>query len=359
MDAKKNLSRSEQIRAALCALLFAFLALLTTGSTALAATFTVTADRDSTLNEDKPTELNGSDTKLSVFANSAGAKRKTAIYGFTLPTIPSTEIMVTATLILRVEKQGPETISLYRVTDSWTESTVNWSNTGLDFASPAVTTFTAPNDNVFLNVPITSLVRQWYDGAFVNHGLVLIGAASSDMEFTAREWGTVSERPMLSITTVVKPVINANLNSTAISDPVNGTTNPKRIPSSIVQYALQVTNSANGTTDSNTTSVSQAVPTNMTLYVGDLGAAGSGPVIFANGTPSSGLSYSFISLASSADNLAFSNNGGTTFTYTPVPDVDGYDLAVTNLQVSPTGSFAPKTGGTDPSFTITLRMRTK
>ena len=323
----------------------------------MAATFTVTADRDSTLDENSPTALNGSDTKLSVFANNAGVRRKTAIYGFTLPTIPPTETMVSATLVLRVERNSPETISLHRVTDSWTESTVNWTNTGLDFATPAETSFTAPTDNVFVSVSITSLVRQWYNGTSANNGLVLISVAGSDFQFTAREWSTVRERPMLTITTVINPIISGQLTSTPISDLVNATINPKRIPNAIVQYALQISNSANGSADINSTSVTMAIPATMRLFVGDLAAVGSGPVIFTDGSPSSGLSYSFISLASTADSLSFSNNNGTSFTYTPTPDASGFDSAVTQIRVSPTGIFAPKTGGSNPGFLLAMRMQ--
>ena len=74
------------------------------------------------------------------------------------------------------------------------------------------------------------------------------------------------------------------------------------------------------------------------------------PVLFTDGSPSSGLSYSYVSLGSPADNLSFSANGGVTYAHVPIPDADGCDPAITHFRVQPTGSFAPGT-------TITLRAR--
>jgi len=72
----------------------------------------------------------------------------------------------------------------------------------------------------------------------------------------------------------------------------------------------------------------------------DLGGAGSGPVVFTNGSPASGLTYTFTSLASTTDSIAFSNDGGATYTYTPVADANGYDSNVTHFRISPTGTSA-------------------
>ena len=67
------------------------------------------------------------------------------------------------------------------------------------------------------------------------------------------------------------------------------------------------------------------LPANTRLFVGNLGAPGSGPVQFVNGSPSSGLTWTFTALNSTTDDVDFSNDGGTTWTYVPVPDANGYD----------------------------------
>lgn len=97
----------------------------------------------------------------------------------------------------------------------------------------------------------------------------------------------------------------------------------------------------------------------MRLYVGDVGGVGSGPVAFANGTPSSGLSYTFTSLSSTRDGVAFSNNGGATYTYTPWPDANGSDSSVTHIRVTPTGTFAGASSGSNPNFQLQMRMQVR
>jgi hypothetical protein len=143
-----------------------------------------------------------------------------------------------------------------------------------------------------------------------------------------------------------------------ISDPVNGTTNPKYIPGAKAKYTVTITNQAGGSSDSNSVIITDPVPTNTKLFVNDLGGAGSGPVTFTNGSPTSGLTYTFTSLSSSTDDLSFSNNGGTSYTYTPTAGADGCDANVTNIQVNPKGTFAPAGGG-NPSFTLTYEVCVK
>ena len=92
------------------------------------------------------------------------------------------------------------------------------------------------------------------------------------------------------------------------------------------------------------------------MIVSDIGAPGSGPVRFTDGAPASGLAYSFVSLASTTDDIAFSNDGGLTFTYTPTPDASGCDLAVTHIEISPGGAFAADTGSGAPSAAFGFRV---
>lgn len=126
-----------------------------------------------------------------------------------------------------------------------------------------------------------------------------------------------------------------------VSDPTEGTTRPKAIPGATMQYLINVSNNGKGTSDSNSLVITDPIPANSGFVVGS--------VIFNNGTPSSGLTLS-------AANVSYSNNNGTTWTYTPVAGGDGTDPAVTNIRFSPQGSMAGKTGGTAPSFSITFKV---
>jgi len=191
---------------------------------------------------------------------------------------------------------------------------------------------------------ITVVVTSGTAGTYNNTTSGVTSAQTSDGAGPASNTATLIVNPPL---TVVK-------SSLAYSDPFNNTTNPKRIPGGFVGYSIVVTNPGAGALDANTVFIVDPVPADTDLFVGDIGGAGSGPVAFTNGVPSSGLTYTFISLASAADDLAFSNNGGATYVYVPVPNANGVDPAVTHLRINPKGTFA---GGGNPGFTLQFRVR--
>jgi len=137
------------------------------------------------------------------------------------------------------------------------------------------------------------------------------------------------------------------------SDPVNGTINPKAIPGALVDYKITVDNRGAVSPDVDTVIITDAVPVNVSLFVGDLGGAGSGPVVLTDGSPPSGLSYTYASLEETEDDVDFSSNGGAdNFTYIPQPNADGVDSLVTHIRVNPKGVF---NNGTN--FQLTFRVQ--
>ncbi|MFA6470970.1 MAG: G8 domain-containing protein [Candidatus Latescibacterota bacterium] len=143
-----------------------------------------------------------------------------------------------------------------------------------------------------------------------------------------------------------------------ISDPVNSTTNPKAIPGAVMLYTIQVSNHGTGWVDNNTTIITDPISSNLKLFINDLGSSGSGPALFIDGTPSSGLTYTFTSLSSTSDDLDFSSDSGSTWTYVPSADSDGCDSNVTNIRVNPKGILAGAGSG-NPSFEIRMNVRIK
>jgi len=150
---------------------------------------------------------------------------------------------------------------------------------------------------------------------------------------------------------VIEP-LTAVKSAVTLSDPSNGATNPKSIPGAVVEYSIAVTNPSTDTPAN--VVVGDAIPANASLIVTDIGAAGSGPVSFTQGSPSSALSYVFTSLASTTDGLEFSNNNGSTWTYAPMAGVGGVDATVTNVRATLTGNHAA--GG---KFTLKFRVKVK
>ncbi len=159
---------------------------------------------------------------------------------------------------------------------------------------------------------------------------------------------TVTSGPTLLVTKLVAP----------IQDPFNGTTNPKNIPGSTVRYTVRVTNQGTGGVDSNTVIISDKLNTGTKMYVRDLGAPGSGPVAFINGTPSSGLTWTFTALNSTTDDVDFSNDNGATWTYAPVADADGCDAAITDIRLKPKGTMPGQAAGS-PTFDLQFRVLVK
>jgi len=160
-----------------------------------------------------------------------------------------------------------------------------------------------------------------------------------------------------TVTVATNPVISLKKTTHTLSDPVNGTNNPKAIPGALSEYTLTATNNGTGVADNNSIVLSDAIPANTALYVGDISGVGTGPVRFVDGTPASGLSYNFVSLSSGTDNLSFSNDGGVSFNYTPTPDVDGVDSAVTHIKMATLGSFLATSSAGSPNFQFLFRVR--
>jgi uncharacterized repeat protein (TIGR01451 family) len=136
---------------------------------------------------------------------------------------------------------------------------------------------------------------------------------------------------------------------------VNGTTNPKSLPGATKLYVVTISNGGAGAVDSNTVIVSDPIPANTKMFVGNLGAPGSGPVAFVNGSPSSALTWTFSGLNSTTDDLEFSNDGGASWTYVPVADAQGCDAAITHIRMRPKGVMPGNAGG-NPSFQLQFRV---
>ncbi len=151
------------------------------------------------------------------------------------------------------------------------------------------------------------------------------------------------------------PSLQVTKQVSSFNDPLNGTTNPKSIPGSVKLYVVQVANQGAGTVDNNSLFVVDKIPTNTRMFIGDLGAPGSGPISFVNGSTSSALTWTFTALNSTTDDLDFSNDGGTTWTYVPTADATGADAAITDIRMKPKGLMAGQVTGS-PSFELQFRV---
>ena len=140
-----------------------------------------------------------------------------------------------------------------------------------------------------------------------------------------------------------------------LNDPVNGVTNPKNIPGAEVLYTLRVTNTGPGTVDLDTTVVSDPISLNTDLFVGDLSGVSTGPIQFVQGTPSSGLSWTYTGLSSTTDDVGFYSDSACTALMVPTAP---FDTTVRCIRLNPKGVMAG-TGGGNPSFELRFKVRVK
>lgn len=203
----------------------------------------------------------------------------------------------------------------------------------------------AANSSCTFTIKVTASVAGTYTNT------INVGALTSTN-------GGTNGSPASDTLVVMSPSLVFLKTVAATSDPSNGTTNPKNIPGAEVLYSLRVTNTGPTAVDNNSTFITDPIPANTELFVGDLGAANSGPIAFVQGTPTSALTWTYTSLTNTADDVAFSDIDCITFTYVPVP-VSSYDPVVKCIRLNPKGTMATTSGGGNPYFELRFRVRIK
>lgn len=143
-------------------------------------------------------------------------------------------------------------------------------------------------------------------------------------------------------------LLTVSKTSQLISDPSNGTINPKAIPGAVVRYSITVTNTGTLPVDASTIFIDDPVP-------GAMNYDGSTAVTFTNGSVVSGLTFN------AATDVRFSNLAATptslaSCTYTPAT---GFDPAVRHVCIRPSGTMAGATVAGQPSFTVTFHTQIK
>lgn len=194
-------------------------------------------------------------------------------------------------------------------------------------------TFTGRQDSSYL-IPAGGTVRLIYTvqmpsaaGSYTNNVRALFGAATTST--VSATFNVIAPAPL----TMLK-------SSQAIADPFNGALNPKLIPGARAAYTVTIANPNSFATTADSIVVLDSTPANLAFYVNHFSGVSGGPVRFQDGATASGLAYTFTSLSSTTDDVDFSNNGGTTWTYVPTPNAQGVDPAVNRIRIRPKGAMA-------------------
>jgi len=253
---------------------------------------------------------------------------------------------------LTLTNNGPRNAAQLEVTDALPAGVTYVSDDGAGSYNNTTGLWTpAPlNSGASITLNITVTVDTGTGGSTITNTATITNSNRIDPDSS-------NDSSSLDITVVV-PSITILKSSMVISDPINGSTNPKAIPGATLLYSVQVTNQGLGSPDLDTLILSDPVPVNTEIFVGDLGA-GSGPVASIDGSTASGLvlPVNFISLASTTDDIEFSNDNGASWNYTPVADADGYDANVTNIRINFKGIFSASDGSNHPNCTLRFQVR--
>lgn len=179
---------------------------------------------------------------------------------------------------------------------------------------------------------------------YISEIIVTKGAA---MTTTARAALVRSQGSFFGITTSVSAasvVLNLTQQIVTLSDPLNGTTNPKGIPGSVRSVKLTVQNTKDAP-DSNSLSFTFPINANLDLFVGNL--SGGNPYIFTDGSPTCGISPNAISYFDASGNPM-----------TPVGDANGYASGVRQIKMTFTGQLYTN-WGTPPTCSVTIQARVR
>lgn len=172
-------------------------------------TATLTANADAWVDQNDPSENGGSDTELKVRSTTSGSpdRNHRAFVQFSLASIPSGATIQSASLRLYLfdAPGASRTYEAHRVTASWTEATITWSNQPGVTATASDSIATGTSDNVTLSWNVATDVQAFVSGSQTNSGWRLkdqteSGSSDREGDFRSKEHGTSSQRPQLVVT---------------------------------------------------------------------------------------------------------------------------------------------------------------
>lgn len=159
---------------------------------------------DAMLREARPTLNYGTTATISVGYKLSEDGRYRGLFRFDLSSIPTDVTIDKAYLRLRTpgDHAVAQDIEVYGVKESWVETGVTWkSHPEIDF-SPLDTKTVEPGAEC-VELDITNIVADWYQGTRENHGLLVKASPETRdqlIRFYAREYGNSAYSPTLVVT---------------------------------------------------------------------------------------------------------------------------------------------------------------
>ncbi len=134
-------------------------------------------------------------------------------------------------------------------------------------------------------------------------------------------------------------------------DPVNGGSGPYSIPDATVEYTIAVENRGSLSPDTDSLTVTDDVPADLSLCVTTSCLAGAPVILDVSNSP--------VPPGVSLGSIEYSDDDGASFVYTPNPDAAGYDPNINAIRVTLNGIFGSISTSGPPSFELILGAKIK
>jgi len=142
----------------------------------------------------------GSYNGYSLYTGIVGSGEKRSLIRFGLEFLPEDAVVQSATFGIREISQGSgETITIYRITEPWSEGEPTWASFAGNYDPVAQGSFMAEGGSLMMTADVTELVSTWVDGEAPNYGLLLRNWGQASDRYMSSESGYVEQRPGLEV----------------------------------------------------------------------------------------------------------------------------------------------------------------
>jgi hypothetical protein len=170
-------------------------------------TVTLSSVIDSYVDQDLPTNNYGTVTTMQVRSYNVGPNNRRSFVQFDVSSIPAVAIINTATMRLYLDTApaASRSYDAHRVTASWVETTINWSNQPATVAGATSTQATGTASGVWLSWDVKSDVAAFVLGTYSNFGWrikdqVEDSGTNYQSYFRTREYTGATYDPQLVVT---------------------------------------------------------------------------------------------------------------------------------------------------------------
>jgi hypothetical protein len=154
------------------------------------------------------------------------------------------------------------------------------------------------------------------------------------------------------VTLIVSPQdVIVTLSTRTTSDPVDGVSNPKAVPGSKQRVTMVVTNPDIVPLEAGSLNISLPTPAGMVLALDGDGATSGDAIRLADGAPASGVTLRYGGGSDGSDDVDFSADGGTQWSYAPIALQDG---VITHIRIRPQRAM---TAGSTFSVSVPYAMK--